>query len=59
MADRDPANQQINRNDTTNRVKKGLAKENPGLEDSIEKAEDNQGKARPDDYPEKAGDVPL
>jgi hypothetical protein len=59
MADRDPADQQINRNDTASQMKKGLAKENPGLEDSIDKAEDNQGEVQPDDYPEKAGDVPL
>jgi len=59
MADRDPAEQQFDRDDTASQTKEDPDKGNPGLEDSIDKAQDNQSKVKPDDYPEKAGDVPL
>jgi hypothetical protein len=59
MADRDPTDQQFDRRDPPGRTKDKAAERNPGLEDSIDKAQENQSEVRPEDYPEKAGDVPL
>jgi hypothetical protein len=38
-----------NANETDGKPPKG----NPGLEDSLDKAQKNQGEVRPEDYPEK------